>query len=178
MTLYDLYLHLSCNATCGHSDTTPAKSCRASLEQLGKSIISKQDKHCPRLLNNQFTKHLGLSENRGTPIAGWFTMENPIKMDDFPHLVKNLHVSKTYCTNCSKGNIWRFPEIRVPANHPLKSNFPLYINHQFLGSPILGNPHMETCSSNQSQVATAMGHWPLAAAVPGERLALEPPRKI
>ena len=27
-------------------------------------------------------EHMGVSINGGTPIAGWFTMKNPIKMDD------------------------------------------------------------------------------------------------
>jgi len=38
-------------------------------------------------------------------------------------------------------NIWVFPKIGVPPNHPFLIGFSI-LNHPFLGTPIFGNTHM------------------------------------
>ena len=40
-----------------------------------------------------------------------------------------------------KINIWWFPEIGVPPNHPVSMGFSI-INHPFGGTHIYGNPHI------------------------------------
>ena len=39
------------------------------------------------------------------------------------------------------GDIWRFPEMGVPLNHPFIDGFPI-LNHSFWRSPIDGTPHI------------------------------------
>ena len=59
-------------------------SCR-NRKQAGLSSMSGQEFTWPEGLEMWFlapSSHLGGSIHGGTPIAGWFIMENPIKMND------------------------------------------------------------------------------------------------
>ena len=56
--------------------------------------------------------------------------------------------------------IWRFPKIGVTPNHPFQSDFPLYIDHSFLGTLIYGTPVWFQLERNKSVVYEAIFSWP------------------
>ena len=49
---------------------------------------------CSGVFRVEIFKFMGVSINEGTPIAGWFMMENPINMGDLvaPPFLGNLHI--------------------------------------------------------------------------------------
>ena len=69
-----------------------------------------------------------------------------IKIHLFVLTITNVVMQKFFNLNF---NIWMFPKIVVPPNHPILIGFSI-INHPFWGTPIFGNTHIVVFEFNIS----------------------------
>ena len=54
----------------------------------------------------------------------------------------HLQITKKHLKSRYASNIWMFPKIVVPPNHPFLIGFSI-VNHPFWGTPIFGNTHIQ-----------------------------------